>query len=72
MKLTDTTTTNNKEFDLCVGYTSFYTPFMSLNVSTNDTDGLEFRHMGVQNSNLNKIIITRMSATPRFVFCIGY
>ena len=72
MKLTDTTTTNNKEFDLCVGYTSFYIPSLSLNVTTNDTDNLEWRHMGVQTSNLNKIIITRMSTTPRFVFCIGY
>lgn len=72
MKLTDTTTTNNKEFDLYVGYTNFYTPLMSLNVTTNDTDNVEWRHMGVQNSDLNKIIITRMSNTPRFVYCIGY
>lgn len=72
MKLTDTTITNNKEFDLCVGYTSFYVPSLSLNVTTNDTDNLEWRNMGVQNPDLNKIIITRMSLTPRFVYCIGY
>ena len=72
MKLTDTTTTNNKEFDLYGGYTSIYVPLISLNVTTNDTDNVEWRHLGVQNSNLDKIIITRMSTTPRFVFCIGY
>lgn len=72
MKLTDTTITNNKAFDLYVGYTNFYAPFVSVNVTINDTDNLEWRQMGVQNSDLNKIIITRMSATPRFVYCIGY
>ena len=72
MKLTDTTTTNNKAFDLYVGYTNFYAPFISVNVTINDSDNLEWRHMGVQNSDLNKIIITRMSTTPRFVYCIGY
>ena len=72
MKLTSSTIESNKSYPLNVSYQHFYIPTVSLNVTSNDTDYLEWRHMGIQNSSLDSIIITRMTTQQRFVQTIGY
>ena len=58
--------------NLPISYNAFYVPVLGLNVTTNDTDNLQWRHIGMDNSNLATIKLARMTAESRFIITIGY